>query len=159
MNPFGRIGDDPNPNGDYFYSFDAQEDNFSIAASSFHPGGAISAFVDGSVRFLKDTINTWPYSTSNGAPTNVSYNSTTGLFSAGPPCGVYQALPPEPAARSSVRTSINRHYWFHAIDAPSARISVDPLVGLDRRYGLPGFMTLRTTAICPYHSGSARIAG
>ena len=37
MNPFGRIGDDPN--GDYFYSFDAQEDNFSIAASSFHPGG------------------------------------------------------------------------------------------------------------------------
>ena len=37
MNPFNRIGDDPN--GDYFYSFDAQEDNFSIAASSFHPGG------------------------------------------------------------------------------------------------------------------------
>ena len=42
MNPFDRIGDDPN--GDFFYSFDAQEDNFSIAASSFHPGGCNFGF-------------------------------------------------------------------------------------------------------------------
>ena len=61
MNPFSRIGDDPNPNGDYFYSYDNQEDDFSIAASSFHPGGCNFAFADGSVRFLKETINTWPY--------------------------------------------------------------------------------------------------
>jgi prepilin-type N-terminal cleavage/methylation domain-containing protein/prepilin-type processing-associated H-X9-DG protein len=90
MNPFGRIGDDPGNN--YFYSYDAQEDNFSIAASSYHPGGCNFGFVDGSVRFIKDSINTWPFNPANGAPTNVLYNSSTGLFTAGPPMGVYQAL-------------------------------------------------------------------
>ncbi len=92
LNPFGRIGDDPNPNGDYFYGYNAQEDNFSIAASSFHPGGANFAFLDGSARFIKDTINSWPYNPANGQPTNVLYNASTGLFSVGPPMGVYQAL-------------------------------------------------------------------
>ena len=82
MNPFGRIGDDPNPSGDFFYSYDNQEDNFSIAASSFHPGGCNFAFLDGSVRFLKESINAWPYNPANGQPLNVTYDSATCLFSA-----------------------------------------------------------------------------
>ena len=40
MNPFGRIGDDLTSG--YFYGYDAQEDNFSIAASSFIPAAATS---------------------------------------------------------------------------------------------------------------------
>jgi prepilin-type N-terminal cleavage/methylation domain-containing protein/prepilin-type processing-associated H-X9-DG protein len=90
MNPFGRIGDDLG--GNFFYSFDAQEDNFSLAASSFHPGGCNFALMDGGVRFVKDSINTWPYNPVNGAPKNVAYNPATGLFAAGPPTGVYQSL-------------------------------------------------------------------
>ena len=56
------------------------------------PRGCNFALLDGSVRFIKETINTWPYNPSNGAPTNVTYNASTGLFSAGPPSGVCQAL-------------------------------------------------------------------
>jgi prepilin-type N-terminal cleavage/methylation domain-containing protein/prepilin-type processing-associated H-X9-DG protein len=93
MNPFGRMSTDAGagPAGDYNY--DQNGDQFSISASSFHPGGANFCFADGSVKFIKDTIQSWQLTPPNWQPVNVRFNVGTATFTVGPPgMGVYQAL-------------------------------------------------------------------
>jgi prepilin-type N-terminal cleavage/methylation domain-containing protein/prepilin-type processing-associated H-X9-DG protein len=82
LNPFRKIPDTPEP-----YS-----SAYTSSASSFHPDGVYFAFADGSVRFLKDSINSWA-TTSTGYPLGVCEDDQ-GFFHVKPGArlGIYQML-------------------------------------------------------------------
>ena len=67
---------------------------FVESASSMHPGGANFAFCDGSVHFIKETIQSWgPYNNATGDPVGFVYGGTCGENNIGTAIpGVYQAL-------------------------------------------------------------------
>jgi prepilin-type N-terminal cleavage/methylation domain-containing protein/prepilin-type processing-associated H-X9-DG protein len=73
-----------------------QATDFILGASSFHPGGANFAFCDGSVHFLKESIDSWQlvYNGSNELPVGVTYDTAVRIYvvTPGAKIGVYQAL-------------------------------------------------------------------
>jgi len=75
INPFNKIQLDTRGADGTF------GDNWVESASSFHPGGANFAFADGSVKFLRDTINSWPLPPAGQtSPTGVTLNTSTGVY-------------------------------------------------------------------------------
>ena len=96
----GNLGDSSYT---HFWPINPQKGNNSIrpadlptafvnAASSFHPGGVNAAFVDGSVRFIKDTINSWSFNQSTGYPVGVTKDTSVWILGAGSTVGIWQAL-------------------------------------------------------------------
>ena len=84
----GNIGCPPNLDNDaddtLFYNSNA---------SSMHPGGVNTAFCDGSVHFIKNSIACWPY-TANNTPVSVTQSAPDWAWRINPgsPLGVYQQL-------------------------------------------------------------------
>jgi prepilin-type N-terminal cleavage/methylation domain-containing protein/prepilin-type processing-associated H-X9-DG protein len=88
----------PEPYAGTYYNCTGGVGIFFGSATSFHPGGVNMAFADGSVHFIKDSINTWQIVTgSTWVPagvtaTNAPDGTCIWAMAPGTQLGVYQKL-------------------------------------------------------------------
>ncbi len=74
-------------------SGDDRQAPFLLGASSLHPGGANFAFMDGSVRFIKETVDSWVQDPSTLLPRGLTFDPAGPYKESGVVRrGVYQAL-------------------------------------------------------------------
>jgi prepilin-type N-terminal cleavage/methylation domain-containing protein/prepilin-type processing-associated H-X9-DG protein len=66
----------------------------TFSVDSLHPGGANCAFGDGSVKFIKNSIDSWPFDTSTEWSSSLGWNPVTQVYYIlpGAKVGVWQAL-------------------------------------------------------------------
>jgi prepilin-type N-terminal cleavage/methylation domain-containing protein/prepilin-type processing-associated H-X9-DG protein len=86
LNPQNKLKTDYYEGGAFI-----QGDDMVLSASSFHPGGANFAFMDGSVRFINETVDCWKIP-ATGISSGVKYIAPFYMFVPGARVPVYQAL-------------------------------------------------------------------
>jgi prepilin-type N-terminal cleavage/methylation domain-containing protein/prepilin-type processing-associated H-X9-DG protein len=87
LNPQNKLKTDYYEGGAFI-----QGDSLVLSASSFHPGGANFAFMDGSVKFIKETIDSWKIDPATSLPPGCTYQAPFYRLSPGTRVPVYQAL-------------------------------------------------------------------